>query len=72
MGHKKADCLGLTGGAVRTPALATMRITDDCEGRVETPVGSSRAFQLQIEEIRLPSAKAAESSYAIFHTKSCV
>lgn len=55
MGHKKPECPRLTGRAVRKLAPITLRITDGREGRVEAPVGRSRAFQSQTDEIRVPS-----------------
>lgn len=36
--HKKADWPRLASGAVRAPAPATLRITDDHEGRIEALV----------------------------------
>ena len=50
MGHKKSDCPGLTRLVVSTPALATLRITDVYEGKVEALVVWIRAFQLQAKE----------------------
>lgn len=44
MGHKKVDYLILMSGAVGVPALATLRIIDDREGRAEALVARSRAF----------------------------
>ena len=52
-GHKKSQCPSLAAaGKVSAPAPATLRITDGRQGRVETPVAKSRAFQLTAEEAR--------------------
>lgn len=45
----------MTTVAVVAFALATLRITDDHQGKVELPVGRSRAFQLTAEEAHVVS-----------------
>lgn len=49
-GHKKAGCSIISSGAARAPAPATLRITNDREGKEENLVVRSRAFQLQTKE----------------------
>ncbi|CAH1421118.1 unnamed protein product [Lactuca virosa] len=50
-GHKKSQCPSLaSAGQVVAPAPTTMRITDGRQGRAESSVAKSRAFQLTIEE----------------------
>lgn len=49
--HKKADCPGLSGGAVQALAPTTLRITVDRDGILEAPMVRSRSFQLQTGEI---------------------
>lgn len=44
---------------VRAPALATLGITDGREGRVEAPVGRSRAFHSWAEETQVPPGAIA-------------
>lgn len=51
--HKKADFPSLIGGAMRTPSLATLRITDGCQGKNEAPMVKSIVFQLTTEEGRV-------------------
>lgn len=52
MGHKKADYPRLSGEAKRAPNLATLRITDGQEGKVEVHVVKGITFQLTVEEAR--------------------
>ncbi|KAL7606841.1 hypothetical protein Lser_V15G20546 [Lactuca serriola] len=51
-GHTKVDFLRLSGGTVVAPTPATLRITDSCLDKAETPVVKSRAFQLTTDEAR--------------------
>ena len=52
-GHKKAHCLSLaTAGPMLTPAHATLRITDNRQGRADAPAVKSRAFQPTAKEAR--------------------
>ena len=55
VGHKKADCPRLMGGAMSAPALVTLRITDGRKGRAEALAVRSRALQLQAGEARVSS-----------------
>ena len=44
VGHKKANCLMLRGGAVIAPASTTLRIIDGREGKAGAPTERSRAL----------------------------
>ncbi|CAH1431388.1 unnamed protein product [Lactuca virosa] len=51
--HKRSQCPSLAAvGKVAAPAPATLRITDDRQGRAEAPVAKSRAFQMTAEDAR--------------------
>ena len=49
-GHKKVDCTRLLGGAVTTPALDNLRITDGRQGKVYAPMVKINTFQLSTDE----------------------
>lgn len=51
-GHKRSNCLSLVGGVVVAPTLATLRITDNFQGKVDALVVRSRASQLASDEAR--------------------
>ena len=55
MGHKKADCPILRGGAVSAPSLVTLRISVGREGRAGALTAKSLALQCQSVDVRVSS-----------------
>ena len=72
VGHKKADCPMLRGGAVSAPTLITLRITDSPKGRVGALAARSRALRCQSGEARVSSDAVAGMLYFFLHASLSV
>lgn len=67
MGHKKADCLRLLGGATREPSPSTLRITNGHEGKTEAFVVRIRAFSVDGQVARVaPDVVTTVYHYHVF------